>query len=160
MIPRFVSVSTAGMTCPSTATLGTEEDQQQDQGHHRRRWPTTSSEEQQCQPHRRKRIEEGSSSARISSRNNHIVVGGTADRSSTSTQRIKRIFDVGGTADKAHPRRSRGARGSASSEERRRGLLPPQIPGGSISCYYNFSSLQSRIVRVWGWQSLDLFEYR
>ena len=62
--------------------------------------------------------------------------------------------------DKAHPRRPRGSRGPASSEERRRGLLHPQIPGGSISCYFDFSSLQSRIFPVWGWLSVDVFEYR
>ena len=135
------------------------EDQQQNQGHHRRRWLTSTTEEQQDQRHRRERIKEGSLSERISSRNNHVV-GGTADRSSTSTQRIKRIFIVGGTADKAHPRRPRESRGSASSEERRRGLLHAQIPCGSISCYFDFTSLQSKVVPVWGWLSLAVFEYR
>ena len=49
---------------------------------------------------------------------------------------------------------------STSSEERRRGLLHPQIPGDRISCFFELSSLQSWIVpvevdSVWG-----VFEYR
>ena len=33
-------------------------------------------------------------------------------------------------------------------------------PGGRISCYFEFSSLQSMVVSVWGWLSLGVFEYR
>ena len=51
-------------------------------------------------------------------------------------------------------------RSSTSSEERRRGLLHPQIPGGRISCYFEFFSLKSRVVPVWGWLSLGVSKYK
>ena len=35
-----------------------------------------------------------------------------------------------------------------------------QTLGGKISCYFEFSSLQSLVVPVWDWLSLDVFEYR
>ena len=101
---------------------------------------TTSSSEQQDQPHRRMRIKEGI-----------FVRRGSATGSRTS------LSEEPWTD---HPRRHRGSRGSASPEERRRGLLHPQIPGASIFYYSDFSSLQSRVVPVWGWLSLDVFEYR
>ena len=57
----------------------------------------------------------------------------------TSTQRIKRICIVQGAAP----------RSSTFTDTR-----------CSISCYFDLSSLQSRVVPVWGWLSLGVFEYR
>ena len=66
---------------------------------------TSSSEEQQDQPHRRRRIK-----GRI-----FVRIGSAAGSRISSSEEQQTD----------HPRRHRGSRGSASSEERRRGLLHP-----------------------------------
>ena len=49
-------------------------------------------------------------------------------------------------------------RSTTSSEKRRRDLL--RLQNRRISCYFEFSSLQSRVVSVRGWLNLGVFAYR
>ena len=56
------------------------------------------------------------------------------------TQRVEKIFYI---IREAAPRSS-----------------TPTESGCRISCYFEFSSLQSRVVSVWGWLSLCVFGYR
>ena len=64
----------------------------------------------------------------------------TDSRSFAMTQRVEEILYI---------IREAAPRPSTSTE-----------PGGRISCYFEFSSLQSRVVSVRGWLSLDVFAYR
>ena len=84
---------------------------------------------------------------------------GARSSSSSEEQRTNHLRGQRGSRQHLHTRWC-ARRSSSSSEGWRRGLLHPQIPGGSISCYLEFSSLQSRVVSVWGWLSLGVFEYR
>ena len=66
--------------------------------------------------------------------------GRTDSRSSAATKRVEEIFYI---------IREAAPRFSTSTE-----------PGGRISCYFEFSSLQSRVVSVRGWLSRSVFAYR
>ena len=66
--------------------------------------------------------------------------GRTDRRSSAVIQRVEEIFYI---------IREAAPRSSTSTE-----------PGGRTSCYFEFFSLQSRVVFVWGWLSLGVFGYR
>ena len=64
--------------------------------------------------------------------------GRTDRRSSVATKRVKEIFYI---IRLAAPRSS-----------------TPTEPGFRMSCYFEFSSLQSRVVSVWSWLSLGVLD--
>ena len=66
--------------------------------------------------------------------------GRTDRRSSAVTQRVEEILYI---------IREAALISSTSTE-----------PGGRTSCYFEFSSLQSRVISVWGWLNLGMFGYR
>ena len=68
-------------------------------------------------------------------------------RRSSSSSEVSGVIEEGRIGD--HPRLHRGSRRSfTSSEKRHRESPTPTEPGCRISCYFDFSSLQSRIVSV------------
>ena len=97
----------------------------------------------------RRRIKERISSPTKEDQGEDLHLPRNSDGSATWTTEDQEYFYTDGAR-----------RSSTSSEERRRGLLHPQKPDGWISCYFEFSSLQYRVVPVWGWLSLGIFEYR
>ena len=123
--------------CPQGSAAGSttssSDDQQQDQGHHRRR---------------------------------------NSGRSTTSTGKDQgRIFvRKDQQQDQPHRRRRNGGQIIYVDAEDQEDLHR-QRSGAEVFyihryqmvaffCYFDFSSLQSRVVPVWGWLSLGVFEYR
>ena len=103
---------------------------------------------------------DGQAMIRADTESRRLLYRQYARRSSSSLeeQRTDQLHGRRGSRGLLHRRCAR--RSSTLSEEWRRDLLHPQIPGGRIYCYFELSSLQSRVAPVWGWLSLGVFKYR
>ena len=116
---------------------------------------------------------------RVSRRIKDVIVGGAAGSTTSTGEEQGRIFVCKGSSasttsstedqqqDQGH-RRRRNSGQIIHVETEDQKDLHRQRSGAevfyihryqviAISCYFDFSSLQSRVVPVWGWLSLDVF---
>ena len=101
-----------------------------------------------------------------------IFIGRGSRRASTSTDggREARNIDIEGSRRRSASAENHGRITLSTKKDHRHGIdeifyiireTAPRSststdPGGRISCYFEFSSLQSRVVFVWGWFSLGV----